>query len=98
MTRMYGLLSLDWDAKAGKLYIEIPIHANNQSDELLYFHSLPFGVGSNDLGLDRGQVSPGVIVRFQRVGPKVLLIEENQIVPLLRIRSRRATRRPAVLS
>ncbi len=78
MTRMYGLLSLDWDAKAGKLYIEIPIHANNQSDELLYFHSLPFGVGSNDLGLDRGQVSPGVIVRFQRVGPKVLLIEENQ--------------------
>ena len=78
MTRMYGLLSLDWDAKAGKLYIEIPIHANNQSDELLYFHSLPFGVGSNDLGLDRGQVSPGMIVRFQRVGPKVLLIEENQ--------------------
>jgi Met-zincin/Domain of unknown function (DUF5117) len=78
MTRMFGLLSLDWDAKAGKLYIEIPIHAGNQSDALLYFHSLPYGVGSNDLGLDRGQVSPGVIVHFQRVGPKVLLIEENQ--------------------
>ena len=79
MTRMFGLLSLDWDAKAGKLYIEIPIHTSGRSDDLLYFHSLPFGVGSNDLGLDRGQVSPGVIVHFERIGPRVLLIEQNEI-------------------
>ena len=79
MTRMFGLLSLDWDAKAGKLYIEIPIHSSGRSDDLLYFHSLPWGAGSNDLGLDRGQVSAGVIVHFQRIGPRVLLIEQNEM-------------------
>ena len=72
---MDGLLPLDWDAKAGKLYLEIP-HLNT---DLLYAHSLPFGVGSNDLGLDRGQVSSGAIVRFERTGPKVLLIEPNEL-------------------
>src|SRR5581483_2335966 len=30
-----------------------------------------------DLGLDRGQVSEGSIVHFQRVGPKVLLVQPN---------------------
>jgi Domain of unknown function (DUF5117) len=35
------------------------------------------GVGSNDLGLDRGQVSPGAVVQFRRIGPKVLLVEPN---------------------
>jgi len=79
MTHMPGLLSLDWDANQGKLYLEIPLRSNGQSDELLYFHSLPYGAGSNDLGLDRGQISPGVIVRFERVGPKVLLIEQNEM-------------------
>jgi hypothetical protein len=78
MMRMPGLLSLDWDAKQGKLYLEIPLHADANSDEFLYFHSLPYGTGSNDLGLDRGQISPGIVVRFERVGPKVLLIQQNE--------------------
>jgi hypothetical protein len=69
-----GLLPLDWDAKAGKLYLEIP----HLDTDLLYTHSLPYGTGSNDLGLDRGQISEGEIVRFERTGPKVLLIEPNQ--------------------
>jgi hypothetical protein len=69
-----GLLPLDWDAKAGKLYLEIP----HLDTDLLYAHSLPYGTGSNDLGLDRGQISEGEIVRFERTGPKVLLIEPNQ--------------------
>jgi hypothetical protein len=45
---------------------------------MLYVHSLPYGTGSNDLGLDRGQVSRGEVVRFERSGPKVLLVETNQ--------------------
>ena len=79
MTHMPGLLSLDWDAHKGKLYIEILLHSNGKSDDLLYFHSLPYGLGSNDLGLDRGQVSPGIIVRFQRVGARLLLIQQNEM-------------------
>ena len=78
MTNMPGLLPLHWDPNAGKLYLEIALGANGKSAELLYTHSLPYGTGSNDLGLDRGQTSPGRIVRFERTGPKVLLIEPNE--------------------
>jgi hypothetical protein len=74
MTHMAGLLPLDWDAKAGKLYLEIP----KLDMDLLWTNSLPYGTGSNDLGLDRGQTAPGRIVRFERTGPKVLLVERNE--------------------
>ncbi len=74
MRHMPGLLSLYWDEKSGKLYLEIP----RWHVDLLYLESLPYGVGSNDLGLDRGQVSRARIVRFERIGPKVFLVEPNQ--------------------
>ena len=74
MSAMPGLLPLYWDALAGKLYLEIP----KVGDELLYTNSLPFGTGSNDLGLDRGQTADGRIVHFERTGPKLLLVEPNQ--------------------
>ena len=73
MKRMPGFLSLDWDANTGKLYLEI-----SQFDhDILYLHSLPWGVGSNDLGLDRGQVDSGAVVQFRRIGRKILLVEPN---------------------
>ncbi len=58
MKHIDGYLPLDWDAKAGKLYLEIPhLDAAGNSPDILYTHSLPYGTGSNDLGLDRGQIS-----------------------------------------
>jgi hypothetical protein len=79
MKHIDGYLPLDWDAKAGKLYLEIPhLDAAGNSPDILYTHSLPYGTGSNDLGLDRGQISRGQLVHFQRSGPKVLLVEPNQ--------------------
>ena len=75
MQNMAGLLPLHWDAKNGKLYLEIP----HLDTELLYTHSLPYGSGSNDLGLDRGQTSEGQVVRFERFGPKVLLVQPNEM-------------------
>jgi hypothetical protein len=74
MKHLDGLLPLDWDAKAGKLYLEVRHH----DVDLLWTNSLPYGTGSNDLGLDRGQTAPGRIVRFQRRGPKLLLVEPNE--------------------
>jgi hypothetical protein len=68
-----GYFNLYWDAKQGKLWLEI----DKWSTEFLYQSSLPAGVGSNDIGLDRGQLGATRIVRFERSGPKVLLIEEN---------------------
>jgi hypothetical protein len=76
MRHMPGLLPLDWDAASGKLYLEIP--AARFGAELLYTESLPYGTGSNDLGLDRGQISGGRIVRFERIGPRLLLVQPNE--------------------
>jgi hypothetical protein len=80
MQHMPGLLALDWDAKGGKLYLEIPLTADaahTRSNDLLYVTGLPWGTGSNDLGLDRGQLGRDSIVRFERTGPKLLLVEPN---------------------
>ena len=71
---MPGFLPLHWDARSGRLYLEIP----RLDVDLLYFDSLPYGTGSNDLGLDRGQVSAAKLVRFERFGPKILLVRPSQ--------------------
>ena len=72
---MPGFLPLHWDARNGRLYLEIP----KLDTDMLYFDSLPYGTGSNDLGLDRGQVSPARVVRFERFGPKILLVRPNAL-------------------
>jgi hypothetical protein len=74
MHHMPGFLPLHWDAKNGRLYLEIP----QLNVDMLYFDSLPYGTGSNDLGLDRGQVSAAKVVRFERVGPKIFLVRPNE--------------------
>ena len=73
LTRLDGYFPLYWDAAQGKLLLEIA----RFKEEFLYQVTLPAGVGSNPLGLDRGQVGPGAIVYFERVGPRVLLVQPN---------------------
>lgn len=73
MQKLPGYFNLYWDAKQGKLWLEI----SKWGTDFLYQSSLPAGVGSNDIGLDRGQLGDTRIVRFDRSGPKVLLIQEN---------------------
>ena len=73
MVHKDGLFPLDWDAQAGKLYLEIP----HLDQDFLLLDQLPYGIGSNDIGLDRGQLGRGRVVHFSRVGGKVLLIEPN---------------------
>ncbi|HEY6621442.1 MAG TPA: zinc-dependent metalloprotease [Steroidobacteraceae bacterium] len=74
MRHMPGFLPLYWDARNGRLYLEIP----QLNVDMLYFDSLTQGTGSNDLGLDRGQVSAAKLVRFERFGPKILLFRPNE--------------------
>lgn len=73
MQAMPGFLPLYWDAGAGKLFLEVP----RLGHELLYVVSLPVGLGSNDIGLDRGQLGSERVVRFDRVGPRVFLVQPN---------------------
>ena len=62
-----------WDAAKGKVLLEVPL----QGKEFLYVNFLATGVGSNDMGLDRGQLGDSRIVRFHRYGNKMLLIQDN---------------------
>jgi hypothetical protein len=73
MRALPGLFPLYWDDKDGKLWLEI----DRWQTELLYQSGLAAGVGSNDIGLDRGQLGPTRVVRFERVGPRVLLVQDN---------------------
>lgn len=68
-----GFVPLYWDAASGKLWMEI----GRFDTELLYQVSLPAGVGSNPIGLDRGQLGGSAVVTFERVGPKVLMVQAN---------------------
>jgi len=68
-----GALPLWWDAPAGRLLAEAP----DPDRELLYYVSLPAGLGSNDVGLDRAQIGTRRLVEFRRAGGKVLLTAPN---------------------
>jgi hypothetical protein len=73
MEKFPGFFTFYWDAKAGKIWLEI----DKLNAEFLYVESLPAGIGSNDIGLDRGQLGNSAIVRFDRSGPRVLLVAPN---------------------
>ena len=68
-----GYFNFYWDSKEGKIWLEID-HFN---EEFLLVNSLSHGVGSNDLGLDRGQIGDNRIVKFEKFGNKILLIQPN---------------------
>jgi hypothetical protein len=72
-TKYTGYFNFYWDEKTGKIFLEV----NKINSEFLYVNSLPAGVGSNDLGLDRGQIGNSRIVKFIKSGPKLLLVEPN---------------------
>ncbi|MBT8075410.1 MAG: DUF5117 domain-containing protein, partial [Gammaproteobacteria bacterium] len=73
LVHMPGFLDLYWDERQGRLLLRI----DNMGQEIIYQSSMARGVGSNDLGLDRGQLGATRLVEFFRSGPKVLLIENN---------------------
>jgi len=68
-----GFVSHLFDEDKGKLYLKI----DNLNSEFIYQSSLPQGLGSNDIGLDRGQLSDVRLVEFQKVGNKLLLVQKN---------------------
>ena len=68
-----GYFPLYWDDQGGRLWLEI----GRLESEILYINSLAAGVGSNDIGLDRGQLGASRIVAFHRVGPKIFMVQPN---------------------
>jgi hypothetical protein len=74
ITKYQGYFTFYYDVKTDKVFLQI----ENLADEFLYVRSLSQGIGSNDIGLDRGQLGDGVVVHFKRAGNKLLLIQPNQ--------------------
>ncbi len=73
MEKHPGYFTYFWDADKGRLLLEI----DKLETEFLYVNSLKAGIGSNDIGLDRNQLGSTKVVKFQRIGPKVLLTQVN---------------------
>ena len=74
MQKLDGYFPLYWDERAGALLVEIP----RFDTDFLYNTGLAAGLGSNDIGLDRGAGRGASLVNFQRVGQKVFLVQPNQ--------------------
>lgn len=72
-TLQQGYFSFYHDEQKGKVYLQIE-HFNQQ---FLFQSSLPHGIGSNDIGLDRGQLGDTRLVQFEQVGDKVFLRQLN---------------------
>ena len=68
-----GFYDFYWDNTNGKIYLVV----DKLNMPFLYVNSLPAGLGSNDIGLDRGQLGDSRIVYFNRVGKKLFLTQPN---------------------
>ncbi|HEY9125569.1 MAG TPA: DUF5117 domain-containing protein, partial [Acidobacteriaceae bacterium] len=73
MQKLDGFFPIFRDARAGRIYLE----AAGDGKDFLLLDQLPYGLGSNDVGLDRGQLGQGRVVHFTFVGGKILLIQPN---------------------
>ena len=70
LKKLDGFFPLYWDERAGQLWMEVPRFGT----EVLHSTGFATGLGSNDIGIDRGALSGSRIVMFERVGPKVLMV------------------------
>ena len=73
MEKYEGFFDYWWDDTTGKIWLEI----DKLDQEFIYVNSLAAGIGSNDIGLDRSQLGDTRIVKFEKVGPKVLMVQPN---------------------
>jgi hypothetical protein len=74
MKKIDGYFPLYWDERSGSMFVEVA----RFDQDFLFSNGLSAGLGSNDIGLDRGRGGQGRVVQFQRVGPRVFLVQSNQ--------------------
>lgn len=69
-----GYFNFYYDDGSDKIYLQV----DDLDKEFLYVYSLSSGIGSNDIGLDRGQLGNEQVVFFKKAGNKLLLVQPNQ--------------------
>ena len=74
ITKYTGYYTFYYDENSDKIYLQI----DKLNADFLYVRSLSEGIGSNDIGLDRGQLGGGVVVHFKKAGNKILMVQPNQ--------------------
>ena len=78
MPRRAGLWDLYFDRAGGRLLVALPAaDSKGHLDEVLYVEGLRTGLGSNPVGLDRGQLGESRIIQVRRVGRRVLFVQPN---------------------
>ncbi|WP_113925464.1 zinc-dependent metalloprotease [Cognataquiflexum aquatile] len=73
LSKKEGFFTFYTDEDKGKIFLEV----EKLDFEFLYVNSMPAGIGSNDIGLDRGQLGRTRIVEFRKAGNKLLLVHKN---------------------
>jgi len=73
MQQQQGYFNFYYQQKSGKLFVEV----DKLEQPFIFLSSLPQGMGSNDIGLDRGQLNDTRLVQFERYGHKVMLRQLN---------------------
>ncbi|RIV68872.1 zinc-dependent metalloprotease [Flagellimonas aequoris] len=68
-----GYFNFFYDDKTDKIYLQV----DDLEKDFLYVYSLSSGIGSNDIGLDRGQLGNEQVVFFKKAGNKLLLVQPN---------------------
>jgi hypothetical protein len=73
MTQQTGFFDFYYQIETDKIFLKI----DKFDQPFLFQSSMPQGIGSNDIGLDRGQLGDTRLVKFERFGNKVLLKQLN---------------------
>lgn len=73
-TELYnGFFNFNYHSQKDQLFLSV----DKLDQEFLYVNSLSQGIGSNDIGLDRGQLGNKRIVYFTKTGNKLFLVQPN---------------------
>lgn len=78
LERRAGLIDLYVDARRGQVWAALPAPGPDGTlGSYLYVHGLLTGLGSNPVGLDRGELGDAAILNLRRVGGRVLFEQPN---------------------
>lgn len=73
LERHDGFVPFYWDEARGRILLEIP----KLNQDLLYFAGAGKGIGSVELGVDRGASYASTVIYFDRAGPRVNVVQRN---------------------
>ncbi len=73
MEKHEGFFTFYWSEKEGQIFLVV----DRWNEDFLAVSYLSRGMGSNDVGLDRGKIGSQKVVSFLHSGNKVLLVQPN---------------------